>query len=66
MMLDTGRLFFLARRAVALTFTRVCGREGTEYFGVSTWYEFGRYGWVGSGGVTPLSRGVLVGVVSDP
>ena len=56
----------LNRRAVALASTRVCGGGEDEAYGASTGNEFDGDGWFRSGGVLPLSSGVLVWVVSSP
>ena len=61
-----SRLLLLSRQAEALTSTRVCVRGEAEYYKASTRGDFGGDGWVRSGGVTPLSRGVLIRVVSAP
>ena len=60
------RLISLARWEAVLISTQLHGGVEDGYYGSSTGGDFGEDGWVRSGGVTPLSCGVSVGVVSTP
>ena len=56
----------LARWLASLASMRLCGEREAGASRLSTGGEFGRYGWVRSGGVMQLSHGFSVRVVSAP
>ena len=59
-----GRLPSLTRRVAALSSTRGCDRGESRAYVMSIGGEYGEYGYVESGGATPLYRGFPVGLAS--